>query len=513
MTIQLKNQLFFLAFIEGGAVMCVELCSAKILSPYFGTSVYVWAAVLGITLTALMLGYYLGGYLSAKNKSINLIFWMLLVGGCLLSLTPFISGKVLPITIQFNLLVGTVVSLLSFLFFPLVLFGATSPLLINYLTKQAYESGKSSGTVYSVSTFGGIITTFLVGFYTLPTFGIQKTLYFYGLLVVVSSIVIAWLSKKEIAGEAHNDIEKFRNEGSNKLMFLFLAVALLSYNFKPKDSAEIIYQSDGILGELKVVDRMYDGGKVYREMMVNNISQTIMDKENPNVSFWNYVGVLTYNLESYSKGKKALLLGLGGGTLYKQLQQKGFKVDVVEIDSRIEQVAKKYFHIEENLNVVVDDARHYIKTTEKKYDVVIYDLYHSETPPVHLMTKEAFSEIKQMLNSEGVLVVNFYGFIEDKKGRAARSIYKTLLAQQFDVRLYATEGEEKNRNLLFMCGINELKVSKPVVHKLIDELDINFDDALVLSDDKPILEHIYLDAALQWRKDYNEHNAKYFLRN
>ena len=504
----LKNMLFFLAFIEGGAVMCVELCSAKILSPYFGTSIYVWAAVLGITLTALMVGYYLGGFLSSKNKKVNLIFWMMLIAGCLLTLTPFISKVVLPITINFNLLLGTVVSLLSFLFLPLVLFGATSPLLINYLTKQAEESGKSSGTVYSVSTFGGIITTFLVGFYTLPTFGIQKTLYFYGLLVVTTSVVIAGLTRnlnKQIAGQA-------RNDGTNKFMFLLLAIALLSYNFTSKKNSEIIYQSDGILGELKVVDRMYSGGKIYREMMVNNISQTMMDKQNPNVSFWQYVGVLTYNLESYTKGKKALLLGLGGGTLYKQLQQKGFEVDVVEIDERIEKVAKKYFYIEKEINVVVDDARHFIKTTSQKYDVVIYDLYHSETPPVHLMTNEAFAEIKNMLNPEGVLVVNFYGFLAGKRGRAARSIYKTLLNQQFDVRLFATEGEENQRNFLFMCGKNELKATQPIIHKLIYELDINFDDAILLTDDKPILEHIYLDAALQWRKDYNEVNAKYFLR-
>ena len=509
---KLKNQLFFLAFIEGGAVMCVELCSAKILSPFFGTSVYVWAAVLGITLTALMVGYYLGGYLSAKNKNINLIFWMMTIGGCLLTLTPFISNKILPITINLNLLLGTVVSLISFLFFPLVMFGATSPLLINFLTKQADESGKSSGTVYSVSTFGGIITTFLVGFYTLPTFGIQKTLYFYGVLVVVTSIVIAGLTRnlnKQMAGQARHDVPL----GNNKMMFLLLAIALLSYNFTSKKNTEIIYQSDGIMGELKVVDRMYGGGKTYREMMVNNISQTIMDKQNPSVSYWNYVGVLTYNLESYSKGKKVLLLGLGGGTLYKQLQQKGFDVDVVEIDARIEQVAKKYFYIENELNVVVDDARHFIKTTNKKYDVVIYDLYHSETPPVHLMTKEAFAEIKNMLNPEGVLVVNFYGFLESKRGRAARSIYKTLLNEQFDVRLFATEGEENQRNFLFVSGKSELKATQPIVHKLIYELDINFDDALVLTDDKPILEHIYLDAALQWRKDYNEQNAKYFLRN
>jgi spermidine synthase len=504
----LKKSLFFLAFIEGGAVMCVELCSAKILSPYFGTSIYVWAAVLGITLTALMVGYYLGGFLSSKNKKINLIFWLMLIAGCLLTLTPFISKTILPITINFNLLLGTVVSLLSFLFLPLVLFGATSPLLINFLTKQADESGKSSGTVYSVSTLGGIITTFLVGFYTLPVFGIQKTLYFYGLLVVVTSIVIAGLTRnlnKQIAGQA-------RNDGTNKFMFLLLAIALLSYNFTSKKNSEIIYQSDGILGELKVVDRVYGAGKVYREMMVNNITQTMMDKENPNVSYWEYVGVLTYNLESYTKDRKALLLGLGGGTLYKQLQQKGFEVDVVEIDERIEKVAKKYFYIEKELNVVVDDARHFIRTTNKKYDVVIYDLYHSETPPLHLMTNEAFAEIKNMLNPDGVLVVNFYGFLAGKRGRAARSIYKTLLSQQFDVRLFATEGEENQRNLLFVCGKNELKATQPIINKLIYELDINFDDAILLTDDKPILEHIYIDAALQWRKDYNEVNAKYFLR-
>ncbi|MCC7332568.1 MAG: fused MFS/spermidine synthase [Flavobacteriales bacterium] len=502
MTKKLTNQLFFLAFIEGGAVMCVELCSAKILSPYFGTSVYVWAAVLGITLTALMLGYYLGGYLSSKNNnSLNFIFLMMVIGGCLLALTPVISKIVLPITIQFNLLLGSVVSLLSFLFFPLIMFGATSPLLINYLTKSANESGKSSGTVYSISTLGGIITTFTVGFYSLPVFGIQKTLYFYGLLVIIVSLVVAWRTKKET------------KETNFNVLLILLFIAFLSYNFKPKNNQAIIYKSDGILGELKVVDRQFQGGKVYREMMVNNISQTIMDKENPNISFWSYVDVLTYNLESYTQGKKALLLGLGGGTLYKDLKQKGFDVDLVEIDERIEEVAKKYFYIEKELKVVVDDARHYIKTTHKKYDVVIYDLYHSETPPIHLMTNEAFSEIKQILTPEGVLVVNFYGFLSGKRGKGARSIYKTLLEQQFDVRLYATEGAENSRNLLFLCGNSEMKSTKPIIHKLIKESEVNLNDALILTDDKPILEHIYLDAALQWRMDYNEHNAKYFLRN
>ena len=40
-----------------------------------------------------------------------------------------------------------------------------------------------------------------------------------------------------------------------------------------------------------------------------------------------------------------------------------------------------------------------------------------------------------------------------------------------------------------------------------------FEDAVLLTDNQPILEHIYLEAALQWRKDYNEVNAKLLMKN
>ena len=260
------------------------------------------------------------------------------------------------------------------------------------------------------------------------------------------------------------------------------------------------------------MDRQYPNGKVYRELMVNNISQTIMDRNNPNESLWNYVDVLMYNINNYSNGKKALLLGMGGGTVYKQLIANGYKVDIVEIDARIEKLAKEYFYIGKDVEVIIDDARHYIRTTDKKYDVIIYDLYHSETPPVHLMTKEAFADIQQQLNENGMLVVNFYGFISGSKGRAARSLYTTLKHTNFDSHLIATDGEEHQRNLLIMCGKNELKAKQQIIHKMIYEMDMNFNDALLLTDNKPVLEHIYLEAALQWRKDYNELNAKNFLR-
>lgn len=497
---QLSIFFFVLAFVEGGAVMCIELCSAKILAPFFGTSIYVWASVLGITLAALTSGYYAGGKLSAKNNHSKIVAWLMLIGGVLLALAPIISSLILPITIvftgqsQFYFLLGTIISLMCFLFLPLLCFGGISPLLIHILTSTSNQSGKNSGNVYAISTLGGIFSTFLVGFYLLPTFGIQTTLYTYGLLVVFVAVLL-FLNLKKI------DV---------KIIGLVL-IAVFSLNFSVGKTKGVIAESDGILGNIKVMDRQYPNGKIYRELMVNNISQTIMDINNPNESLWNYVDVLMYNINSYSKGKKALLLGMGGGTMYKQLINNSFEVDVVEIDSRIEKLAKKYFFIDEKVAVVIDDARHFIQTAQKTYDVIIYDLYHSETPPVHLMTKEAFAAIQTKLSTNGLLVVNFYGFITGSKGKAARSLYKTLKNTNFDVHLMATQGEEHQRNLLFMCGKSELIPSQQIIHTMLYEMDINFDDAYILTDDKPVLEHIYLEAALQWRKDYNEVNAKQFL--
>ncbi|MCB0401734.1 MAG: fused MFS/spermidine synthase [Flavobacteriales bacterium] len=488
-----------LAFIEGGAVMCIELCSAKILTPYFGTSIYIWAAVLGTTLTALMSGYYLGGYISSKSRKETTIFWLMLAGGILLTLTPLISKWVLPVTIQFSLATGSILSLISFLFFPLLTFGATSPLLINLLTEQAKDSGKSSGTVYSVSTLGGIITTFVIGFYTLPEFGITKTLYGYGILVMGYTTYL-FIVKKQ-----------FKTPIS-----LLIITAAMSYNFKSEINGEVIYRSEGILGEIKVVDRYLNNPAEnrmipYRMLVVNNISQTIMNLENPKESYWDYVDVLTYNLNSYTSDKKTLLMGLGGGTLYKKLEENNYKTDVVELDERIAEVSKDFFFIEPSTSIIVDDGRHYLNTTKQAYDVVIYDLFHAETPPSHIMTREAFGEVKNALSENGILAINFFGFINGSKGKAARSIYKTLLASGFQVRLYATPGEEQNRNLLFICSRQELKAKNDIIHPLLYEMDIDLNDAELLTDDRPNMEHLYLEAALAWRTDYNEFNTKYFL--
>lgn len=177
--------LLALSFIEGASVMACELFSAKLIAPFFGSSLYVWAAVLGVTLSALMLGYYVGGYISEKSKRDDVVFWVLLFAGLLLAVMPFTAFWSMSNFIDFSVQWGSTLSLIIFMFPPLFLMGTTSPLIINLMNTAVEFTGKTAGSIYAISTLGGIFATFLVGFYLLPEYGIKWPCLFFGVILSV----------------------------------------------------------------------------------------------------------------------------------------------------------------------------------------------------------------------------------------------------------------------------------------------------------------------------------------
>ena len=197
-----SRYLLFLSFLEGGSVMACELIGAKLLAPYFGTSLYVWAAALALTLGGLTSGYYLGGVLSKKYPyDYSLLFKVLIGAGVLLMLMPLSSGWVMELTIDLSLEMGAILSLLIFMFPPLVFMGMTSPIIINLLTQEATSAGNSAGKVYAISTLGGISMTFLMGFYIIPQFGLTAPAIITGMILAVFPIVsIFKLDKKSAVG-------------------------------------------------------------------------------------------------------------------------------------------------------------------------------------------------------------------------------------------------------------------------------------------------------------------------
>jgi spermidine synthase len=500
----LKKILLLLAFIEGGAVMTCELAGAKILAPVFGNSLYVWASVLGVTLGALASGYLLGGIMSIANfkKEGIILYIILLLAAFFMVIMPHLSSWIFHLTYQWDIRWGSVFSLILYMLPPLLFMGMSSPMIIQMITAANGSAGKNAGLVYSVSTVGGIAFTFIAGFYLLPEKGISFSLLSVGVLLALIPLLFLVVRLKFI------------------LMPFIIALSALIFALRPPGTDErfgiVQYKSEGILGQIKVIDFISgnepDNKAVYRTLLVNNTSQTIINLHNPLEDSDNsYVSFISKLTDIYSP-EEVLLLGLGGGNVVNNIAAPERNIDVVEIDERIKDVAIKYFDLDTSASVYIDDARHFLKTAPKPYDAIIYDLFLSETPPSHLYTIECFNEVKMILRKEGMIMINFYGFISGEEGKASRALYNTLKSVFKEVEIIKTqvEWEEKHRNLIFVAGEN---ISEPLKQEglknyIIDKDLIDFKNEPILTDDAPLLEKLYLKPASAWRKSFN----KYYLR-
>lgn len=508
-----KYYILTLAITEGFCVMASELLSAKFIAPYFGSSLYVWSAVLGITLSALMGGYYFGGYLSEKTKNgRSAVLVALSLGAALLILMPFLASSIMKICIEMSVLSGVIASLLIFLFPPLFLFGTSSPLLIDILNKELNKAGKASGTIYSISTLGGIAATFLLGFYLIPEYGLTIPAVAVGsLLLIITTFGFFNLKKKVLAGV-------------NIIVMLFGLVNSAEANNKNTGEYNLLYASEGILGQIKVIEQPFTtysrGTHQGRLLFVNNTVQTIAYAENSSKTLWDWSFFYKGVSSLAKKDGNVLLLGLGGGTFYHQLTDLGYVVDAVELDQRIKDVAVKYFSVPEDANVIIDDARHFVNINKKKYDLVLMDLFLNETPPAHALTLESFEKVKSDLNENGFIMINFYGFLTGDNGQAARSIIKTVKECNLYTYVLPTPGEEHERNLIIIGSKSEMNFNKideervgctgfDIESKIIDFNNQELENAVVLLDNKPKLEKLYLNLSINWRNSV----TKYYTKN
>lgn len=501
---------YLLALLEGIGVIAVELLSAKILAPYFGTSLIIWTTVIGITLVALAGSYSLGARLSKTKRRDQRLFELFGLGAILLAFMPLTGPLLFQLFSGFPLLPSVVACACFLLVPPILCLGSTTPLLIQGITQAVSQAGRVSGNVYAISTSGGIVTTFLLGFFVIPEWGISKPSWLAALVIlVVLNLLLKPISRGMRLGTAAG------------LLMAALAMLLTS---SPKGGGvvEVVFEQEGVLGQVKVVD-VEPGGDIpkARKLLFNGIPQTNMLKGDYSASsHFNYIHMLATLSSMKPPGSQVLLCGLGGGSLVMEYQRLGFKTDVVDIDWRLPALGERYFYLDPHaFSFYVDDARHFIHETEKVYDVITMDIILSETQPYHLYTVEAFQEFKRKLKPDGLLITNFQGHFIGKKGRAERSIFRTMREAGFEVHAVPSLGkgiqdivfvaspttvpfENLNVRRLNPCCINiamaDVFVQEPRSH-VISDPDLH--GTLVLEDDRPVLDIIRLPAVLEFRRN------------
>lgn len=178
--------------------MAVELAGAKMIAPFYGNSLYVWASVLATTLGGLAAGYYIGGKLSERPVTRVTLNKIVAASAIIVALMPLIGPIIMEFTLSLSLKPGIIFSSLLLLTPPLICFGMVSPVIINLLSTDNRLAGRASGTIYAISTLGGILFTFLMGFYMIPFLGIRFSLFFTAIALAVFPILFLITVKRNV---------------------------------------------------------------------------------------------------------------------------------------------------------------------------------------------------------------------------------------------------------------------------------------------------------------------------
>ena len=127
----------------------------------------------------------------------------------------------------------------------------------------------------------------------------------------------------------------------------------------------------------------------------------------------------------WSKAKRVLILGLGGGTLVRMLRQNlnyHHEIHAVDFDAAIVEAAHDVFGLSDDLQLQVfcADAMAFLESNHCPYDVIICDLFVQASMPDFMEAEVFWKEAARSLALHGRIVVN--AFTQKKRVMAMREL-------------------------------------------------------------------------------------------
>jgi spermidine synthase len=474
---QYRRILFFsLFFMSGFTIMVFELLGSLILAPYVGNSLLTWTSVIGVILFTLGIGYYVGGQLSHKNY-LSLIFIATLVS---FLYVVFFKEPILSFIQNLEGVSHIVKIILSstLLFVPSSFCMAlATPFLAKRSIETAPDIGERMGFLYTLSSFGSIVGTFMTGFMLIPFFGINTLLL--GMACMYGFLALFFLQKKSIG-------------------LVILGITLLLAYFFPVSYADtnLIFSQQTAYGLLQVKEVMVDNEQV-RRLYSDNLVQSQIFVDNPLKNLTSTYSHY-YQIADFLNPELQTTLMIGGGAYaypqYFLAHNPTSTMDVVEINPEITDIAKKYFGLvdsdSDGLHIYHQDGRVFLNETEKRYDAIYIDAFHGFSIPTHLTTVEFVESLHDHLNEYGVVIVNIPGFIQGAESEFVRAEYKTYKEQFEYVDVYpVTHNPHQFQNIMLVA--QKKRSLKPVAWKepyaeIINHRwreDIPIDDIPIFTDD------------------------------
>jgi spermidine synthase len=428
-----RSKLIYLAIgLSGLSALGAEVVWTRLLSLMLGASVYTFSIILAVFLVGLGFGSSAGALLARGNRPRSALGWSQLWLTVAVAWAAYMMAKSLPFwpinpTLSPNPWITFQVDLLRSLIavFPAAfLWGASFPLAIAAVVGPGQDAGRLVGRVYAANTVGAIIGSVLFAVLIIPHLGTQQAQRVLIVTAIVSAIVVfASMRQPSVVESPRRDGRQPAVLGTGQFVAigagLVVALALVAsvpavpdgliaygrflptYTTQPK----YLYVGEGMNSSIAVSEEasgarnFHVAGKVEASSLPQDMRLQRM------------LGQLSALL--VHEPRSVLVVGFGAGVtagsfvLHPGIQ----RIVICEIEPLIPEVVSTYFS-KENYNVahdprveiVYDDARHFILTTKEKFDVITSDPIHPWVKgAATLYTKEYFELVKEHLNPGGVV--------------------------------------------------------------------------------------------------------------
>jgi len=427
---------YVVAFITGAIVMSFEMLGSRYLGPFFGSGIFTWASLISTVLAALCVGYFLGGAIADRHPSVIVLAGIVAVGSIYLVVLPTFAQPVLQFFVWSidDIKLGSLLSALAIMFFPVALLGTYSPFAIRLLLPSRANSGLVSGTVYGVSTAGSILGTLGTTFYLIPLIGSRAITFTLGISGLVASVLL-------LAGS--------RAGGRTRLgaLVALVATSLLSMPasplsaeelFDPQIRADLLKHKDGLIAHTETAYNDIFVSKVKTLLKMSfqwkgwyfyESAVNLVDGDDLPMLYARVVGLAAVYPQDI---KRVLVLGLGGGAvpLYLARFLPDATVDSVEVDPGVIEAAKKYFGLRETerFHLIESDGRIYLNRHSEKYDIIVLDAFSGSYIPFHMMTKEFYQLVRDHLAPHGVVAINILPSVKlyDSNVRTLKLVFDNL---------------------------------------------------------------------------------------
>ncbi len=401
-------QLLVVVGVGGAGVMALEMTASQLLRPYFGSSLFIWANLIGLVMIYLTLGYWLGGRLADRVPRPAVLYTLMSVAGLATAIIPLLAQPILTWSLEgfaqvsVGIFYGSLAGVIGLFAIPLVLLGMISPFAIRLRTQHADAAGQTAGGVSAVSTLGSIVGTFVPVFVLLPNVGSGRTL----LLTAGAVLLVATV------GMLTGQVRGARLVGAGLLAVAALGLLPPAALIKPPPYGKLVLDRESVYNYIQVVRA--DNGDMHLVLNEGHAVHSIyrVDQAHPLTGGpWDYWLIAPYvNADMQpAKVNNLLMLGSAAGTaaqLFTRVYD-GKPVDNVELDPEIVKLGRQYFHLPDgNVHNIIQDARVYLRTTDQKYTIIGIDAYRQPYIPFHLTTHEFFQETQRRLDPNGVVMIN-----------------------------------------------------------------------------------------------------------